>query len=201
MFSSTKIIELGSCAFRQPRAKSHCSLLHGYRLTAKFWFEADDLDENNWVVDFGGLKKLKLIFQDMFDHTTVITADDPHIDVFRDLEQKNILVLNILENGVGVERFAEWCCLTADKFVQQMTDGRCRCAKAEVFEHENNSAIYSKQTHKVTDSVDTIDSINTHATDNIKQPTPDSDGASINTNNSKTTNKWVDTKSTNLWGI
>jgi 6-pyruvoyltetrahydropterin/6-carboxytetrahydropterin synthase len=201
MFSSTKIIELGSCAFRQPQAKSHCKFLHGYRLIAKFWFEADELDENNWVVDFGGLKKLKLIFQDMFDHTTVIAADDPHIDVFRDLEQKNILVLNILENGVGVERFAEWCCLTADKFVQQMTDGRCRCAKAEVFEHENNSAIYSKQTHKVTDSVDTIDSINTHATDNIKQPTPDSDGASINTNNSKTTNKWVDTKSTNLWGI
>ena len=64
MFSSTKIIELGSCAFRQPQADSHCRFLHGYRLTAKFWFEADRLDQNNWVVDFGGLKGLKKLMKD-----------------------------------------------------------------------------------------------------------------------------------------
>jgi 6-pyruvoyltetrahydropterin/6-carboxytetrahydropterin synthase len=201
MFSSTKIIELGSCAFRQPRAKSHCSFLHGYRLTAKFWFEADELDENNWVVDFGGLKKLKLIFQDMFDHTTVIAADDPHIDVFRDLEQKNIIVLNVLQNGVGIERFAEWCCLIADKFVQQMTDGRCRCVKAEVFEHENNSAIYHKQTREIADNIETIDSVNAHDLNNQTQPAPQSDGVAVNTNKNKTTNKWVDPNSTNVWGL
>ena len=58
-FNSTKIIELGSCAFRQPRAKSHCRFIHGYRLVAKFWFSCNELDENNWVVDFGSLKGLK----------------------------------------------------------------------------------------------------------------------------------------------
>ncbi len=197
MFKSTKIIELGSCAFRQPRAKSHCSFLHGYRLTAKFWFEADELDENNWVVDFGGLKKLKLIFQDMFDHTTVIAADDPHINVFREMEEKNIIVLNVLQNGVGIERFAEWCCLTADEFVQQITDGRCRCIKAEVFEHENNSAIYEKQTKQVTPNIETIDSINKDLQVSDKQPQP----VSVNTNDSKLKNKWVDPKSTNTWGL
>ena len=55
-FTSTKIIELGSCAFRQPKAESHCRFIHGYRLTAKFWFGANQLDKNNWVVDFGSLK-------------------------------------------------------------------------------------------------------------------------------------------------
>lgn len=197
MFKSTKIIELGSCAFRQPRAKSHCSFLHGYRLTAKFWFEADELDENNWVVDFGGLKKLKLIFQDMFDHTTVIAADDPHINVFREMEEKNIIVLNVLQNGVGIERFAEWCCLTADEFVQQITNGRCRCIKAEVFEHENNSAIYEKQTKQVTPNIETIDSLNKDLQVSDKQPLP----VSVNTNDSKLKNKWVDPKSTNTWGL
>lgn len=142
MFKSTKVIELGSCAFRQPSAESHCQFLHGYRLIAKFWFEADELDQNNWVVDFGGLKKLKLEMEKMFDHTTVISADDPHIDTFRELEKKGIIVLNVMDNGVGIERFAEWCWNTANNHVQKITNGRCRCVKAEVFEHEKNSAIY-----------------------------------------------------------
>ena len=62
-FQSTKIIELGSCAFRQPAADSHCRFLHGYRLTAKFWFGANELDKNNWVVDFGSLSHLKKILK------------------------------------------------------------------------------------------------------------------------------------------
>ena len=63
MFQSTKVLELGSCAFRQPRAShSHCRFVHGYKLSAKFWFEAKELDENNWVVDFGGLKDFKKIY-------------------------------------------------------------------------------------------------------------------------------------------
>ena len=66
MFKSTKNIELGSCAFRQPQAKSHCRFLHGYQLTAKFWFESDQLDENNWVVDFGALKGLKELLKNQF---------------------------------------------------------------------------------------------------------------------------------------
>ena len=86
MHYSTKIIELGSCAFRQPKATSHCRFLHGYRLTAKFWFASETLDQNNWVVDFGGLRELKKLLQDQFDHTTCISADDPHVDHFKKLQ-------------------------------------------------------------------------------------------------------------------
>ena len=71
-FTSTKILEIGSCAFRQPKAESHCRFLHGYRLTAKFWFKANELDEHNWVVDFGSFDNLKKLLKDQFDHTTVI---------------------------------------------------------------------------------------------------------------------------------
>ena len=69
MYTSTKFLELGSCAFRQWRAadgridageRAHrCSLLHGYRLTAKFTFGCQLLDDRNWCVDFGGLGGLK----------------------------------------------------------------------------------------------------------------------------------------------
>ena len=141
-FKSTKIIELGSCAFRQPQASSHCRFLHGYRLTAKFWFKAKELDSNNWVVDFGGLKQLKAILQTQFDHTLCISDDDPEIDRFSELDKAGVCDLRVMDGGVGVEKFAEFCYQSADSYVNQLTNGRCRCVKAEVFEHENNSAIY-----------------------------------------------------------
>ena len=52
-------------------------------LTAKFWFGANELDENNWVVDFGGLKGLKEKLKNQFDHTTCIAADDPALPIFQ----------------------------------------------------------------------------------------------------------------------
>ena len=141
MFTSTKIIELGSCAFRQPQADSHCKFLHGYRLTAKFWFSAKHLDQNNWVVDFGGLKGLKKIMQDQFDHTTCISRTDPKHMLFKQLRDEGVCDLRIMD-GVGIEKFAEWCHTVADNYVDELTDGRCNCTKVEVFEHENNSAIF-----------------------------------------------------------
>jgi len=143
-FYSTKVIPLGSCAFRQPYAESHCKFIHGYRLQAKFWFTCDELDKNNWVVDFGGLKELKKILENTFDHKTVVWAKDPDIETFRLLESKKMIELVVLENGVGIERFAELCCEVADKYVKEMTNFRCRCAKVEVWEHEQNSAIFQK---------------------------------------------------------
>ena len=142
MFSSTKIIELGSCAFRQPKAKSHCRFVHGYRLVGKFWFGANELDENNWVVDFGDLKNLKTKLEKQFDHTTVISDDDPAIRVFQSLHNDGIVDLRVMEGGVGIEKFAEYCWKVANEYVVQSSDGRCWCKKVEVFEHEKNSAIY-----------------------------------------------------------
>lgn len=145
MFKSTKIIDLGSCAFRQPEADSHCRFIHGYRLKAKFWFEANQLDKNNWVVDFGGLKNLKKHLEIQFDHTTCISRDDPKLDMFKKLRDAGVCDLRVMD-GVGIEKFAEWCHMTANKHVTELTSGRCRCVKVEVFEHENNSAIYEVQT-------------------------------------------------------
>ena len=135
-FTSTKILELGSCAFRQPEADSHCRFLHGYRLTAKFWFSASQLDKNNWVVDFGSLGHLKKILKKQFDHTTVLDIDDPYIESFTGLNDAGVLDLRLMD-GVGIEKFAEFCYKTADEYVKEVTKGRCWCKKVEIFEHEN----------------------------------------------------------------
>jgi len=140
-YISTKVIELGSCCFRQPNASSHCRYLHGYRLTAKVWFKCHGLDENNWVVDFGGLKELKHLFQNHFDHTTIIAKNDPFVSVFLELCEKGVCNLRIME-GVGIEKFAEWCYNTANAYIRQITNERCWVEKVEVWEHEKNSAMY-----------------------------------------------------------
>lgn len=142
-FESTKIIELGSCAFRQWRADSHCKFIHGYRLVAKFWFECDRLDERNWVVDFGGLKALKQVLEKQFDHTLCIAGDDPLLNNFQQLHQLGAVDLRIMPKGVGIERTAEWCFDVADSHVRGITNNRCWVSKVEVWEHDKNSAIVS----------------------------------------------------------
>lgn len=143
-YSSTKIIELGSCAFRQWRADSHCRFIHGYRLVAKFWFECNNLDDKNWVVDFGGFSELKNILEQQFDHTLCIAQDDPCLNDFRILHNKGVVDLRIMD-GVGIEKTAEWCYNTVNNFINATTNGRCWLTQVEVWEHDKNSAIFKIQ--------------------------------------------------------
>ena len=121
-YVSTKVIPLGSCAFRQPFASSHCHFIHGYRLQAKFWFSCNQLDNNNWVVDFGGLKKLKSILEETFDHKTVVWANDPDLDMFKKLEERNMIELVIFQDGVGIEKFAKFCYDQANDYVDERSE-------------------------------------------------------------------------------
>jgi len=146
VFQSTKVIELGSCAFRQWRAsQSHCRFLHGYQLKAKLWFSGSSLDDKNWVVDFGGLKELKATLQSIYDHTTTVAADDPELETFKSLHDKGIIQLYVLKDGAGIERAAENVFTIADNYVRELTNGRCWVDKVEVFEHQDNSATYSQE--------------------------------------------------------
>ena len=131
-----------SAVFRQPNADhSHCHFLHGYSLAFKFTFGCDALDNKNWAVDFGGLKPLKKWLEDSFDHKTVVDINDPHMEDFKQLEQKGLCQLTIFD-GVGAEKFAEHAFNFADKLIREKTDNRCYVVRAECMEHGANSAIY-----------------------------------------------------------
>jgi 6-pyruvoyltetrahydropterin/6-carboxytetrahydropterin synthase len=143
-YQSTKLIDLGSCAFRQFGAThSHCHLVHGYQLKAKFYFSASSLDSNNWIVDFGGLKDLKAILNKQFDHTLCISKDDPLLEIFQHLHNMGGCDLRIMD-AVGIEKTAEWCFKTAQTYLKEKYNDRCWVEKVEVYEHEANSAIYSE---------------------------------------------------------
>jgi 6-pyruvoyltetrahydropterin/6-carboxytetrahydropterin synthase len=144
-FQSTKRYghELGfSCCFRQWKAQSHCRLLHGYALSFKFVFEAEELDYCGWCVDFGSMKGLKGWLENTFDHTLVVSADDPELTVFKLLHQKGIANVVVLD-ACGCEMFAQ---LVHECTVIWLKDNgyspRVRLVSTEVAEHGSNSAIY-----------------------------------------------------------
>mgnify|MGYP001194696576 CR=1 FL=1 len=145
-FKSTKTYKASkgfSCCFRQFKAKSHCRFLHGYSLEIKLEFEAKNLDERNWVVDFGGLKDLEKNFKDTFDHKTLIDKNDPHIEWFETGQDLGLLELVILDDGVGCEMFAyKIYKITQDWLKESEFANRCSISKVEVKEHGSNSAIY-----------------------------------------------------------
>lgn len=136
-------IGLSAC-FRQPDATSHCRFLHGYSLGFKFTFACNELDEKNWVMDFGGLKDLKKWLEVKFDHKVVLDQNDPKMDVFEQLVDHGVVELTIFD-GVGVEKFAEHAWHKAEALVNAATNGRVWCVSAECSEHGSNSAIYKGQ--------------------------------------------------------
>jgi 6-pyruvoyltetrahydropterin/6-carboxytetrahydropterin synthase len=136
--------ELGlSACFRQWRADSHCRLLHGYALSFKFVFEADTLDDRNWVMDFGGLKRLKEALVETFDHKLVVAEDDPARGYFERAGELGLADV-IITPTVGCESFAKLAWQYADAVVQSSGKGdRVRVISCECAEHDANSAIYS----------------------------------------------------------
>lgn len=137
-----------SCAFRQWRADSHCNLIHGYALQFELKF-GGELDERNWIVDFGGLKPLKNWLAEMFDHTYLVAEDDPELETFKELEEKKLVDLRIVP-ATGCERFAEMVFDYADKLVSELTEGRCWVQEVTVREHGHNSATVEVNDHQKT---------------------------------------------------
>lgn len=144
-FRSTKTYthELGlSAAFRQWRAESHCRYIHGYALSFKLTFEADELDVRNWVVDFGSLKSFKNTLEFTFDHKLLIAEDDPEVDRLMDLDYHGLAQVRVLPK-VGCEAFAEYVAGALDVWL--LDNGyapRVRVVSVECMEHGANSAIY-----------------------------------------------------------
>lgn len=146
MFKSTKTYghDLGlSAAFRQWRADSHCAFIHGYALAVRIEFEAEELDERGWVVDFGSMKSLKHTLERYFDHKLLVAADDPKRQQLLELQMAGLAQV-VLVRATGCEAFAQ---LVFEQVELWLTDAgykdRVWVTSVEVKEHGANSAIYS----------------------------------------------------------
>lgn len=152
-YISTKYFDNFSVALRQHKAShSHCALLHGYSLEFKVWFasveeiEENQLDEMNWIVDYGIFSRngLKDWLNHMFDHTTLIEKDDPQLESFKFMEELGLCHLRVMDS-MGAESCAK---LVFDKFndvFSKTEGGRVKVIRVECFENSKNSSIYEEQ--------------------------------------------------------
>ena len=128
-----------SAAFRQWRADSHCRFMHGYSLEFEFVFGANELDENNWVVDFGGLKHLETWLRLNFDHKTLVAFDDPKFSDFEEMHETEIIDMVSVE-ATGCEMFAKMAMEYASDLIEKTYGKRCWVESVTVREHGANSA-------------------------------------------------------------
>jgi len=151
-FQSTKIFDGFSTVFRQWRAAgTHCQFLHGYGISFKITFEGE-LDEKNWVWDFGGMKRAKGTIDGMnpkawmdymFDHTVIMSKDDPYLELFEGMDKNKLIQLRVIP-ATGAEQFAKFIYDKVNKFVLEETNNRVRVTQVEFKEHNKNSAIYGE---------------------------------------------------------
>ena len=149
-FQSSKVFDGFSTVFRQWKAKdTHCRFVHGYGISFKVYFEGE-LDDRNWVWDFGGMKRAKTQIDGkspkewmdyMFDHTLIVAQDDPFIEAFKQMEEAGVAQVRVIP-ATGAEKFAEYIYNKLNKFVDTETEGRVRVTKVKFMEHGKNAACY-----------------------------------------------------------
>jgi len=163
-FQSTKLFDGYSCVFRQWKAEgTHCRFLHGYGVSFRITFEGQ-LDERNWVWDFGGMKRAEGFIDGknpkewmdyMFDHTTIVAKDDPQLEFFKVMDVKEMIQLRIIP-ATGAEQFAKYIYNKVNAFVLEETNGRVRVAQVEFMENNKNSSIYYEDNIKINNTNQTI---------------------------------------------
>lgn len=144
MYVSTKRYshEAGlSIAYRQHKADSHCRFIHGYSLAFDFEFESEKLDVRNWVCDFGGFRTLKAFLDEYFDHTLLVSQDDPELKFFKEIDRRGLAqVREVAKTGCeGLSEFLYW-------YVNEIWlpdngyNASIHCRKVHVHETPTNSA-------------------------------------------------------------
>lgn len=160
-YQSTKLFDNYSVAIRQHKAiHSHCQLLHGYALEFKCTFESVEedidkqLDEMNWIMDYGGFKStdaiptpgngLKDWMNEMWDHTTLIEKDDKWLPLFEEMHDAGVCKLVVMDK-IGAESAAKMVFDKMNERLSKTGGGRVKCVKVECWEAKRNSSIYTEE--------------------------------------------------------
>ena len=157
----TKLFSDFPFAHRQHSHDGHCAWIHGHNWSFEITFEADKLDDNQFVVDFGKLKWLKRWLDERFDHTLLLNENDPWLiylqNVLQDTpeswEQGPCFSKIIVVPNCGAEGLALWIMQQVNQLLDTMPDEiypdvlnlrNVRIVKVTVYEDSKNSATVEK---------------------------------------------------------
>ena len=99
-----------------------------------------------WVMDFGYLREIKQWLEEQWDHRTLIASDDPNLEDIKQLHQLGVININIMDvekgYGPGIEASCKFVYDYVNDWAMKQSRNRVKVSKVEIWEHENNSAIY-----------------------------------------------------------
>jgi 6-pyruvoyltetrahydropterin/6-carboxytetrahydropterin synthase len=132
------------CAHRSWAHDGRCRFVHGYARSFVIDFACDELDPaTGFVVDFGQLRDVHALLAAQFDHTTVVAADDPELELFEQLADKGLVDLRVMTHS-GMEGAADWVFRHVDELIGLTTGGRVRVVRVEARESTKNAVVLDR---------------------------------------------------------
>lgn len=102
-YKVTKIIEF-CYGHRLLEHKGKCRFLHGHNASIEVEIEADTLDENGMVMDFGDIRdKVKSWVDEHLDHKMLLCKNDPALKLLQELNEPHF----VMEENPTAENIAK----------------------------------------------------------------------------------------------
>ena len=137
-------------AHRQPEHDGHCALIHGHNWGFQITFACQLLDDLGFVVDFGKLKFIKAFLEDSFDHTLLLNATDPELNILKEALGSSCMAKIVVVPNCSSEKLAEYVFYNVQRLLEEnMPDDysargrRLRPIKVTCFEDDKNSATFT----------------------------------------------------------
>ena len=126
-------------AHRQPTHDGHCRWVHGHGWKFEVEFSCTQRDTNGFVVDFGKLKFIRNMFDEMFDHTLVLSKNDPERNFFEEMQKKDLAKITWVDD-VSAEGLALFLVDVVNEAVNEATNGRVQASRVRVYEQPDDWA-------------------------------------------------------------
>jgi len=127
---------------RQPFHSGRCSRLHGHSWTITLTFEAENLDSNGFVIDFGDLHFIEDWIDENLDHGIVLCSDDPEKEKLLQLASDGLLQITWVDSA-SCEGIARFLYETFQPMVESQTKGRAWIKSVHLKEDSKNAADYT----------------------------------------------------------
>ena len=141
MITCTKTYRDIPLSHRQPFHSGKCSRLHGHSWAITLTFEADELDKNGFVIDFGDLHFIGDWIEEHLDHGILLCSNDPLKEDLEVLQSKQLLTIHWVESA-SCEGIARFLFETFDPMVREKTKDRAWLQSLHLEEDSRNSATY-----------------------------------------------------------
>jgi 6-pyruvoyltetrahydropterin/6-carboxytetrahydropterin synthase len=127
---------------RQPLHSGRCSRLHGHSWAITLTFEAQELDENGFIIDFGDLHFIKDWIDLNLDHATALKKSDPMREECEKLEEMGLLKILWLDSA-SCEGIAQFLYHIFQPMIEEKTQDRVRLQSLLLEEDSKNSATFT----------------------------------------------------------